>query len=159
MSDPSFIFSAFISTWQHVRSFQFPLPNWLFQPQIFLFLFLFLTSSLSPFLLMGCCCGKMKAAEWSGGGKARVIKALKRLELWEGRWVTHQSQGYVCLLLSPLLVNDPPAINRVPGVNLWVHTRTQMQLLLYGLPKIYLQRQVIKSHLCSLEYGFCRCGV
>lgn len=60
----------------------------------------------------------MKAAEGSGGGESSGNQSTQGLELCEGRWVTHQSQGYVCLLLSPLLVNDPPAINRVPGVNL-----------------------------------------
>lgn len=95
-------------------------------PKSFSF-FLFLLLTLFPLPLSSH--GAVVVARWKQlseavAGKARVIKAHRRLELCEGRWVTHQSQGYVCLLLSPLLVNDPPAINKVPGVNLWVHTHT-----------------------------------
>lgn len=63
----SLISSAFISAWQHVSSFQIPIPSWLFQPQIFLFISLSHPFPSPPFFSRCCCCGKMKAAEWSGG--------------------------------------------------------------------------------------------
>lgn len=67
-----------------------------------LFLFLFLT--LFPLPLSSH--GAVVVARWKQlseavAEKARVIKAHKRLELCEGRWVTHQSQG-TCACCSHL---------------------------------------------------------
>lgn len=91
----------------------------------FCFLFLFLTVFPLPLSSDGTVVvARWKQLSEAVAGKAQVIKAHEWLELCEGMWVTHQSQGCVCLLLSPPLVNDPPAINGVPGVNLWVHAHT-----------------------------------
>lgn len=71
---------------------------------LFLFLFLALFSSLSPFLFHGAAVvARLKRLSEAVAGKAGIIKVRKRLELCEGRWVTHQSRWVPALaaLASP----------------------------------------------------------
>lgn len=91
-----------------------------------LFPFISLSHSLPspPFFSWCCCCGKMKAAEWSGGGEGSGNQRAQAAgAVWRQVGDTSKS-GVRMLAALTSRCKWPPAINRVPGVNLWVHTHT-----------------------------------